>query len=182
MKKVFLLISVLLLLCACNKKDYSKLYDLKTYDCDMSCYENVDATDHNFVGTTVLELKRLIEEKGYGAFAFTSRYCNHCQMAMQYLDQVSKELDVKIFYIDATSDVYPIQGTDNYDILFDILFDTLNEGEEGEEIQTPEVFSVIDGEIKDYKVGTTWSGMEYNDDDVAKLKDIYREILTPFTK
>ena len=182
MKKIFVLLLVLLLFSGCSKNDYSKLYDLETYNCDMSSYEGLENVEHVFVGTTVSELKRLIDEKGYGVFAFSSKYCSHCQIAMQYLNEVAKELNVTMFYIDGTSQEYPIQNTDNYDILFDILYDTLNEGPDGKEIQTPEIFSVIDGEIKDYQVGTTWNGLEYDDKDIDNLKDVYRRILTPFVK
>ena len=181
MKKIICLLILLLCLSACNKKpDMSKPFELETYACDMSGYEGLSSTKHMFKGTTVRELERTVNEKGYGVFVLSRTGCNHCQMAMQYLNAVAEELGVTIYYIDAMSDEYPILGTDNYDILFDLLYTTLNEGDEGKEIQTPEVFTVVDGIITSSQVGTTWTGSDYDENDINELKAVYRKMLTPF--
>ena len=184
MKKMICLLLICLCLCGCNRKPDTKTpFELDTYACDMSGYDGLDAKRHMFKGTTVKELERTVNEKGYGVFVLSRTGCNHCQMSMRYLNEVAEELGVTVYYIDAMSDEYPILGTDNYDILFDLLYTTLNEGEDGQkEIQTPEVITVVDGIITAYQVGTTWSGMEYDDNDINQLKSVYRKMLTPFSE
>lgn len=182
MKKLLLILSLLLCLCGCEKKpDYSKPYDLFTYSADMVGYNGLESNDHNFLGTTVSELKRLIEEKGYGVFVLSSTFCPHCKIAMQYLNEVSKELNVKVFYLDGTSKEYPIVDSEDYDVLFNLLYDILEEGAEGKDIQTPHVFSLIDGKFVESQVGTTWQGLDYSEKDIENLKERYREILKPFS-
>lgn len=182
MKRLFSLLIIILLLVGCtNSKDYSIPWGVETYDADMSYYEGLTKTNHMFLGTTVSELQRTINEKGYGVFVFSHKYCAHCQIAMRMLNDVAKELNVYIYYIDGYNDEYPIQDTENYDILFNILYDYLKEDETGEKaFFTPHLFTIIDGEIKDSYIGTTWTGLEYTSNDEMNLKDVYRKILKPF--
>ena len=180
MKKLITIIICLLILTGC-KNDYSKPWNINTYDADMSYYEGLNRSGHMFVGTTVGELKRLIDEKGYGVFVFSHKFCAHCQIAMKMMNDVAEELNVYIYYIDGYSDEYPIQDTENYDILFDILFDYLKEDENNEKaFFTPHIFSIIDGKIVESYIGTTWEGLDYTKTDEKNLKDIYRNILKPF--
>lgn len=186
MKKILsiFLISFMLIGCSYEKKpDLDNDFTLVTYKADMSGYENLKSSGHMFLGTTVSELKRTIDEKGYGAFVLSRTGCNHCQAAMQYLNAVCEELGVYVYYIDATSETYPIIGTDDYDILYELLYDVLPENEDGErELQTPHFFTIIDGEIIGSKIGTTWTGNDYSEKDVENLKEVYRKFLTPFVK
>lgn len=185
MKKLLTMVIIGLLLFGCSnekeKPDLNKEFTLQTYKADMSGYENLKSSGHMFLGTTVSELKRTIDEKGYGVFVLSRTGCTHCQFAMQYINDVAKELNVYVYYIDAESDTYPILGTDNYEILYDILYETLPESDNGEkDLQTPELFTIVDGKITGYQIGTTWDGNDYTDKDVNKLKDIYRDLLSPF--
>lgn len=181
MKKIICLLLILISLIACTPKpDTSIEFKIETYECDMSGYEGLDATKHMFIGTTVKELQRTMNEKGYGVFVLSRTGCSHCQMVMQYLNEVAEELDIKIYYIDGQSDEYPIVGTEDFQILYDLLYTTLPVGKDGKEIQTPELFTIVDGLITSYKVGTTWRGNEYDNDDINELKALYRKMLTPF--
>lgn len=183
MKKIIIILITFLILTSCsNRPDTSIPFELWTYDCDMSGYEGLNKNNHMFLGTTVKEFERTINEKGYGAFVLSRTGCNHCQMIMRYLNDVCEELDINIYYIDAMSDEYPILNTDNYQVLYDLLYTTLNTGSNGKEIQTPEVFTVVNGIITSYKVGTTWKGSDYNENDINELKALYRKMLTPFKK
>ena len=125
MKKLLTMVIIGLLLFGCSnekeKPDLNKEFTLQTYKADMSGYENLKSSGHMFLGTTVSEWKRTIDEKGYGVFVLSRTGCTHCQFAMQYINDVAKELNVYVYYIDAESDTYPILGTDNYEILYDIL-------------------------------------------------------------
>ena len=183
MKKLFIVLFILcFFLGACQKKpDLSKPFEIWTYDVDMSGYEGLDSKDHMFKGTTVSELERVMEEKGYGPFVLSATFCPHCQIAMRYLNEVAKDLDVYIYYLDGASKEYPIQGTNDYNILFDLLYTTLNVGEDGKEIQTPELFTIVDGIITKYQIGTTWQGMEYDDKNIEDLKKVYHDMLLPYS-
>lgn len=184
MKKLILTLCLcLFILGGCQKKpDLSKPIDIWTYEADMSGYEGLGKTGHVFKGTTVSELKRIMDEKGYGVFVLSATFCPHCQIAMRYLNEIAQELGVTIYYLNGSSKEYPIQNNEAYDILFDLLYTTLNVGEDGKEIQTPEVFTVVDGIITKYQIGTTWKGMDYDDKDIEDLKNVYRNMLTPFSK
>lgn len=187
MKKIITILLILLCLVGCSKEEYpspdlNNEFTLETYLADMSGYQNLKSTGHMFKGTTVSELKRTIDEKGYGVFVLSRTSCSHCQLAMQYLNEVASNLDVYIYYIDAESDIYPILGTDNYDVLFEVLEPVLEKDEDGEKtIQTPDVFTIVNGEITANQIGTTWTGSNYSDEDVAKLEEVYTSMLKPFS-
>lgn len=185
MKKLLSLLLVLLCLTGCSKEypspDLSNDFQLETYMVDMSGYDNLKSSGHMFKGTTVSELKRTVDEKGYGVFVLSRTSCSHCQLAMQYLNAVAEELNVYVYYIDAESDTYPIIDTENYDILFNILEPVLDKDDNGDKvIQTPDVFTIVDGEISANQIGTTWTGSSYSDQDVEKLEEVYRAMLKPF--
>jgi len=168
------------MLTSCYSKDYSIPYDIETYDCDMSLYEEVNEKDNCFKQTSVEQLEKLIEEKGYGIFVFSRTSCSHCQIVMKYIDEIASDMGLTVFYIDALSEEHPVLGTSNFDFLMDYLNDYLKSGEDGPELQTPHVFTIMDGEIKDSKVGTTWNGLDYSDDDIESLKQLYIEMFKPF--
>lgn len=187
MKKIISLLLILLCLVGCSSESYpspdlSTNFELETYLADMSGYENLKSTGHMFKGTTVSELKRTVDEKGYGVFVLSRTTCSHCQLALQYLNAVAEELGVYVYYIDAESDTYPILGTDNYNVLYEILEPVLEKDDNGEKaIQTPDVFTIVDGEITANQIGTTWTGSNYDDKDVEELKAVYTKMLKPFS-
>ena len=186
MKKILSVLMCLLFLVGCSEKevakpDFNSDFTIETYKVDMSGYENLKSSGHMFLGTTVSELKRTIDEKGYGAFILSRTSCSHCQIAMQYLNQAAEELGVYVYYIDAESETYPILNTENFNILYDILYDVLEKGDDGEkEMQTPHLFTIIDGEIVGSQIGTTWNGSSYSESDANKLVETYKKLLTPF--
>ena len=69
MKKLLSILLVCLVLFGCTKKqekpDLSKEFVIETYKADMSGYENLKSSGHMFVGTTVSELKRTVDEVLY---------------------------------------------------------------------------------------------------------------------
>lgn len=186
MKKILSVLMCLLFLVGCSEKevakpDFNSDFTIETYKVDMSGYENLKSSGHMFLGTTVSELKRTIDEKGYGAFILSRTSCSHCQIAMQYLNQAAEELGVYVYYIDAESETYPILNTENFNILYDVLYDVLEKGDDGEkEMQTPHLFTIIDGEIVGSQIGTTWNGSSYSESDTNKLVETYKSLLTPF--
>lgn len=185
MKKLLSILLIFLLLVGCSdeKVSLSDGYQPVTYTIDMSGYEGMSAYDHAFKGTTVSELQRLIDNKGNGIFVLSRTGCEHCQEAIQYLNEVLEENDLFIYYIDCESTLYPIIDTPNYDTLYNILYDYLNEGDTGEKvIRTPHVFTIVNGEIKDSKIGTTWTVEDYDESDVEELENLYSKMFNNFTR
>lgn len=184
MRKFLILLCSLFLITGCSFGNSSKIkyIEIETYRPDMSKYMGLNTDGHNFTGTTVKELKRVIDEEASGIFVLSREGCDHCQMVMQYLNEVAIETDNTIYYIDATSNEYPIQGTENYELLYQMLYDFLGEGDGERQLQTPHVIVVVNGYIKESKIGTTWTGLNYDEDDVKELKDLYRKMFSVLEK
>ena len=105
MKKLLILLGCVLLLCGCTKKEERVVLDYQndfiTYKADMSGYEGLTSSNHRFLGITVSELKKAIDEDKSGIFVLSRKGCTHCQLLMRYMDEAANELDVYIYYIDA---------------------------------------------------------------------------------
>lgn len=184
MKKLFTLLFVFLFLFGCSKKeipDFESNFSIETYQCDMSGYKRLNSSDHMYVGTTVSELKKTIDEKGYGAFVLSRKGCPHCQIVMQYINQAAKDLGVNVYYIDAESSAYPIVGTDNYDVLDEIL-KPIEEELDGEiQLQTPHFFTVVNGKFVDSYIGVKFKNIDNpSEKEVSKLVNKYKDALKIF--
>lgn len=185
MKRISFLLVFLLMLTGCSKTltpDFDSGFELETYRCDMSAYDGMSSVNHHFLGTTVDELERTINEKGYGLFVLSYNTCPHCKVLMQYMEEVASELNVYIYYLDAYSSKYPIVGTDDYDRLFNLIKPVCEkvDGELG--MQTPTLFSIIDGEFIKYKIGGKFQGTEPNEKEAEVIKQDYLEIMKPFAR
>lgn len=186
MKKIFSLICILLMLFGCSKKATNERYEqmqLDTYACDMSLYENMSSTNHQFKGISVAELKKVFDEKGNALVIFSYTDCPHCQKIIQHVNQLAKDLNVTVYYLNAYSKEFPIVGTDNYQILIDLCESVLEKDEDtGEKVlKTPMLFSIINGEIYDCMIGGNLSDPP-TDSEIKVLKDEIYRILLPFSK
>lgn len=183
MKKICIFLILLILLGGCNKEivpDFNLDFKLETYRCDMSAYNGMSSVNHHFLGTTVDELERTINEKGYGIFVLSYNTCPHCKVLMKIMEEACQELNVYIYYLDAYSARYPIVGTSDYDRLFELMKPACEEvdGELG--LQTPTLFTVINGEIIKYKIGGKYEGSEPNEKEANLIKQDYLEMMKPF--
>ena len=186
MKKFIIVLLASLLLFGCGRKpipDFDSNFTIDTYQCDMSGYNGLQSVGHNFLGTTVSELEKTINEKGYGAFVLSRTGCDHCQIVMKYIDQAAMELNVNVYYIDGESDIYPIVGSDDYQLL-DSILKPIEEEIDGEiALQTPHFFTVVNGEFVDSIVGTkTKNSDNLSDKDIEKIINRYKEALQIFVK
>lgn len=186
MKKVIIILSTLLILFGCSKKDDGKRYEqmnLETYKCDMSLYESMSSTEHQFEGINVAQLKRVFDEKGNALIVFSYTDCPHCQKIIKYINEIAKELNVTVYYLDAYSKKYPIVGTDDYQILFDLCEPILEKDSETNKkvLQTPMLFSIINGEHYDHMIGGSLSDPP-TETEINKLKEQIKEIILPFSK
>ena len=186
MKKIISLLVVLLILCGCNQKpkpDFNSGFSIDTYRCDMSAYKGLTSVNHNYLGVTVADVKKTIDEKGYGAFVLSRKNCEHCQLLMQYLNKAAEELGVYVYYLDGKSDVYPIVNTPDYDLL-DELLKPIEEELDGElALQTPHFFTIVNGEFIDSYVGVDAKDVDNpTDKEVEAIINKYKKSLEIFVE
>lgn len=185
MKKILACLTILLLLSGSEflKPDFNLDFHIETYKCDMSHYKGLPSIGHQFVGTTVSELKKTIYGKGYGAFVLSRKGCEHCQASMQYLNKAAFDLGLTIYYIDAESSAYPIVDTDDYDLL-DRLLKPIEEKLDGEvTLQTPHFFTIIRGQFIDSFVGVDFKDTDNpTPNEIKQLTNKYKSALLRFVK
>ena len=188
-RKLICLILICLALCSCGKKeDQVKpeyTYDIVSEKVDMSAYEGVSSTDHNFRLITCSELFNTIDNKSSGIFYLGRDNCGCCQRVCRYLSEVAKELGVTVYYIDVYNQNEPLNEKEMQDTLFDYMYKILGHDENGKKtLLTPHVFSVVNGEF--YKDLICFNGLELDPEptkeQVEKLKNVYREIMKPFVE
>ena len=185
MKKLMILLGCILLLCGCTKKEERVVLDYQndfiTYKADMSGYEGLTSSNHRFLGITVSELKKAIDEDKSGIFVLSRKGCTHCQLLMRYMNEAANELDVYIYYIDAESNTYPILGTDDYDVLLEVMYPICEEidGEVG--LQTPHFFTIVNGEYVDSKIGDKANSVTPGDKESERIVSEYKKMMQKFT-
>ncbi len=191
MKKLLAIMLVLLTLCGCKGKDKPEFtYDIKSTNVDMSYYDGVGSTNHKFKEILPVELENVFANNSSGVFYLGYIDCPFCQKCIKYLDEVSREEDVTVYYLDAMNDYDPLKGERLRDIeklLIDIMQYDKDTGDYN--IWTPSVFNVINGKIVDYYVGlptnalgeTDWSNPP-TDKQISKLVNGYRKVIKPFVK
>lgn len=180
MRKVILSLVILLVLSGCTNKvkpDFESGFSLETYRTDMSGYKGLTSVNHCFKGVTVSDLKRTLDEKGYGAFVLSRTGCDHCQLLMQYLNQAAEELEVSVYYIDAESSIYPIVDTPDYKVLDNCLKPIEEEDDTGEVVlQTPHFFTIVNGEFVDSYIGASFK------DDLNPTKNEIKNMVNKYKK
>ena len=179
MKRLFIILLCLLTLCSCTAKEPANDIDLVTTKVDMSGYRNMLPFDHQFVGIDPSEFIRVFQEKGTGIFYFGYADCPYCNEAIPYLNEVAKENDIKIHYIDVYSDQY------NFFEYFETVKALLEEilpVEDGEVVMyTPTVVAIRNGEIVGHHTSLSERNVweEYNPSDKAinELKKDYQKLI-----
>lgn len=186
MKRLINILLIVLLLCGCSKStvekpDFNSGFTIETYKPDMFGYEGLQSSGHRFLGTTVSQLEKTINEKGYGVFVLSYKDCPHCHILMQYINEVAEELDIYVYYIDAYSEKYPILGTDDYDKLFDLIYDICEEVDGEVSMQTPHLFGVVNGKFQGSIIGAKFADdLNPTEKEVEKIKKEYQKIMEPF--
>ena len=136
MKKLFLLLVLLLLLSACGKKEeklpkVNYTYNIVSDRVDMSAYEGVSSTDHHFRIVKVQEFFNTVDNKSSGIFYLGRTNCGCCQKVCRYLNEVAKELNQTVYYIDVYNENEPLTEKEVQDQLFEYLFEILGKDENG---------------------------------------------------
>lgn len=189
MKRFFVLLCIILLLSSCgSKNDPEEVrypYEIISKNVDMSGYEGVNSVKHNFRLITPSELFNCIDNKSSGVFYLGRTNCGCCQRVCRYLNEVAQELGVTVYYIDVYNEDESLMDKEVQDQMYEYLDPILKTDESGEKaIMTPQVFSVINGELKDsqicfddYVLDPTPTEKQIED-----FKEAYRRILGPFAK
>ncbi len=190
MKKLIFFLMICLLLASCGKKEEEKIvpeypYEIKSEKVDMSAYDGVSSTDHNFRIIRLSELFNTIDMKSSGVFYLGRTNCGCCQDVCRYLNEVAREMGVTVYYIDVYDEKEPLTEKEAQDKLFDYLYEILGSDEEGEKLLlTPHVFSVVNGEF--YGSQICFDGYDIDDHssrkEIEEFKDSYRRIMEPFAK
>ncbi len=186
MKKLLLCFLLLLVLCGCKGKQEIPTpeypYQIVSDKVDMSGYEGVSSTDHKFRLIKVQELFNTIDLRSSGVFYLGRHNCNCCQKVSRYLNEVAKELDVTVYYIDVYNPDEPLTEKELQDKLYEYLYEILGTDENGSKtLLTPQVFSIVNGEF----YGSQICFDNYSLDNEAKIeqfKDSYRSLMKPFAE
>lgn len=183
-KKFLTVITVLSIICSCAQKpNENPDFSIFSYRCDMSKYNGLNSVNHNFIGTTVSELGKVISEKQSGAFVLSRESCNHCQMVMKLINQACEELGVTVYYIDGESKTYPIVDTPDYDLLDSLIKPIEEPNDDGEiTLQTPHFFTVVNGKFKDSIIGFSIKGNEPTKEENTNQLNKYKKALKVFVK
>lgn len=178
MRKVFIVLISLFILCSCADKPKNNGFEIECEDYDMSVYKDVPK-DSCFKKIKITEIDRCIKEKGSGIFYLGYIDCVFCQSMVWLMNEVGQELGVTIYYIDAFDEEEPY--FDYEDMYIEDLYDTLDE-EDGEKIvMTPHVFTIINGNIKDSQISSNFWDVDNPTDKMIKaLRSRYQEMFKPF--
>ena len=193
MKKILTCLLAVVLLAGCfNKTDSKKntssdaltitnKVSLTSTKADMKGYKWIRNDVADFQLITLKESLRMFEEGGTGILYYGYDECAWCNRAVPELNEVAKELNLTIYYIDASAKV----EKDDYKKLLEYIDPVLKVNSSGEKgFYVPAVIGVKNGKLVDYHVSLLDS-FELSKDDPNKqlsdaqkqeLQDIYRKI------
>lgn len=190
MKKFLTVVMLLLFLCSCKKDKPEETeipeytFEIQSEKVDMSGYEGVTSTKHNFRLIKLSEVFRTIDEGSSGVFFLGRTNCGCCQEVTRILNEAAIESDVTIYYIDPyDEDFNLVSDTEVRERTLNYLYDILGENEEGsKDLMTPHVFTVINGHFGDSQVCFDYMKVDNFDPDkkAEALKSRYLEMLEPF--
>ena len=193
MKKILTCLLAVVLLAGCFNKTESKKntssdtltitnkVSLTSTKADMKGYKWIRNDVADFQLITLKESLRMFEEGGTGILYYGYDECAWCNRAVPELNEVAKELNLTIYYVDASAKV----EKDDYKKLLEYIDPVLKVNSSGEKgFYVPAVIGVKNGKLVDYHVSLLDS-FELSKDDPNKqlsdaqkqeLQDIYRKI------
>ena len=193
MKKILTCLLAVVLLAGCFNKTESKKntssdtltitnkVSLTSTKADMKGYKWIRNDVADFQLITLKESLRMFEEGGTGILYYGYDECAWCNRAVPELNEVAKELNLTIYYVDASAKV----EKDDYKKLLEYIDPVLKVNSSGEKgFYVPAVIGVKNGKLVDYHVSLL-DDFELSKDDPNKqlsdaqkqeLQDIYRNI------
>ena len=193
MKKILTCLLAVVLLAGCFNKTESKKntssdtltitnkVSLTSTKADMKGYKWIRNDVADFQLISLKESLRMFEEGGTGILYYGYDECAWCNRAVPELNEVAKELNLTIYYVDASAKV----EKDDYKKLLEYIDPVLKVNSSGEKgFYVPAVIGVKNGKLAEYHVSLLDS-FELSKDDPNKqlsdaqkqeLQDIYRKI------
>ena len=193
MKKILTCLLAVVLLAGCFNKTESKKntssdtltitnkVSLTSTKVDMKGYKWIRNDVADFQLISLKESLRMFEEGGTGILYYGYTECAWCNRAVPELNEVAKELNLTIYYVDASAKV----EKEDYKKLLEYIDPVLKVNSSGEKgFYVPAVIGVKNGKLTDYHVSLLDS-FELSKDDPNKqlsdaqkqeLQDIYRKI------
>ena len=193
MKKILTCLLAVVLLAGCFNKTESKKntssdtltitnkVSLTSTKVDMKGYKWIRNDVADFQLITLKESLRMFEEGGTGILYYGYDECAWFNRSVPQLNEVAKELNLTIYYVDASAKV----EKDDYKKLLEYIDPVLKVNSSGEKgFYVPAVIGVKNGKLVDYHVSLL-DDFELSKDDPDKqlsdaqkqeLQDIYRKI------
>ena len=165
MKKILTCLLAVVLLAGCFNKTESKKntstsetsntltitnpIKLNSTKADMKGYKWIRNDVADFQLITLKESLRMFEEGGTGILYYGYDECAWCNRAVPELNEVAKELNLTIYYVDASAKV----EKDDYKKLLEYIDPVLKVNSSGEKgFYVPAVIGVKNGKLVDYHV------------------------------
>ena len=170
MKKLICSLLALFVLFGCQQK---KNVELVSEPADMSGYVWLNDSTNRFLEITPDECMRFFDEGGTGLLYFGRSNCPYCQRAVPELNEVLKELDDTVYYVDV--DLSKL-SYEKYEELLPYLDAALAESESGEKnFLIPDIIAVKEGKIIGNHISLV-DDFEFSSGD-AQLTDAQKETL-----
>lgn len=160
MKKLLTIFFSVILLTGCTS----------THKSDMSGYDDFTDKDHVFYDMRVKEMIQKMDDKETFTVYFGFSECPYCNEAMPVLNEVAKERNQEVGYINTRKDPSweSNMDIDDYDQVVEVLGEYLTYDDEGKKhLYTPHVFFIKDGTVVQQQEGVG--------DGTDSLKQIYEE-------
>lgn len=117
---------------------------------DMFQYENFHDENHVFYDITVKEVQSKIQNKETLTVYFGFAKCPSCNEAMPVLNEVAKENNAEVAYINTRKDASWQSNMDmkDYDVVLELFGQYLQYDDDGKKhLYTPHVFFIKDGDV-----------------------------------
>lgn len=181
MKRIISVLTILLLLVGCTKNEtiekvsYTNDVVIDVENVDMSAYNEMSFSDHNYVGVQMNQIIKMINEGGTALVFLGYPGCFACNLTVPVLDQAAEDKGVEILYVKGDN----IPNEDFYGFI-DLVEDHLQEGQDGEKtVMTPFIFALKDGKIVSEQTGLPfdYQGGSLTKSQTDKMLDIFYDII-----
>lgn len=189
MKKFSLYFSIILIaLCGCTKTttqsdknnkgcDDSQICDTDNH-ADMSAYEGFIDEDHQFIKTDMSDFLLKLDANATAVYYFGYSTCPWCVEAVPILNEVAKEQNMPIYYIDKKAETSSEEESKKIEAR---LGDKLEADDEGNpHLYVPYVVAIRDGKVCAYHTGTVDAHdaheRKMTEAEKSELKQIYEDL------
>ncbi|MFV0379404.1 MAG: TlpA family protein disulfide reductase [Anaerorhabdus sp.] len=196
MKKILMLFLIFLIVGCSNAKIYNDNKGCvsvgKSCDstlADMSGYVGFNDLNHFFLPRSMSDINSFFDADEDFIVYYGYKDCPWCKEAVPVLNDLAKEYDYKILYVNVKEDDKDLRDRSKKAYLdtlkhLDNYLAADHSGKKG--MYVPAVYFVVDGEVVDYNIGTvaTHNANErvMNDEEKSELINIYRSAFEKIVK